>query len=82
MGRLFCLVEWADSTHFCIADFTFTPFVLGGEPAPDIIFYGAVQIEFVTVSVAALTLYDMCKAIDKGMVIGDIRLVSKTKEKV
>jgi cyclic pyranopterin phosphate synthase len=32
----------------------------------------------VAASVAALTLYDMCKAIDKGMVIGDIRLESKT----
>jgi cyclic pyranopterin phosphate synthase len=30
------------------------------------------------VSVAALTIYDMCKAIDKTMVIGDIRLVKKT----
>ena len=29
-------------------------------------------------SVAALTIYDMCKAIDKGMVITDIRLESKT----
>ena len=32
------------------------------------------------VSVAALTLYDMCKAVDKRMVIGDIRLLEKTKE--
>jgi cyclic pyranopterin monophosphate synthase len=32
------------------------------------------------VSVAALTIYDMCKAVDKGMVIGDVRLVEKTKE--
>jgi len=32
------------------------------------------------VSVAALTLYDMCKAVDKGMVIGDIKLLEKTKE--
>jgi cyclic pyranopterin phosphate synthase len=32
------------------------------------------------VSVAALTIYDMCKAVDKGIVIGDIRLESKTKE--
>jgi cyclic pyranopterin phosphate synthase len=32
------------------------------------------------VSVAALTLYDMCKAADKGMRITDIRLLSKTKE--
>src|SRR5215216_5464485 len=30
------------------------------------------------VSVAALTLYDMCKAVDKGMVITDIKLESKT----
>jgi cyclic pyranopterin phosphate synthase len=31
------------------------------------------------VSAALLTVYDMCKAIDKGMVLGQIRLVSKTK---
>ena len=31
------------------------------------------------VSVAALTIYDMCKAVDKGMEIGGIRLVKKTK---
>jgi cyclic pyranopterin phosphate synthase len=38
-----------------------------------------VEMEALTaVSVAALTVYDMCKAIDKAMVIGDIRLVSKT----
>jgi cyclic pyranopterin phosphate synthase len=30
------------------------------------------------VSVAALTIYDMVKAVDKAMVIGDIRLVKKT----
>jgi len=29
------------------------------------------------VSVAALTIYDMCKAVDKMMVIGEIRLVEK-----
>lgn len=32
----------------------------------------------VAASVAALTIYDMCKAIDKAMVISDIRLESKT----
>ena len=32
------------------------------------------------VGVAALTIYDMCKAVDKGMVIGNIRLLEKTKE--
>jgi cyclic pyranopterin phosphate synthase len=32
----------------------------------------------VAVSATALTIYDMCKAIDKGMVISDIRLELKT----
>ncbi|MEE8586394.1 MAG: cyclic pyranopterin monophosphate synthase MoaC [Acidobacteriota bacterium] len=40
-----------------------------------------VEMEALTaVSVAALTLYDMCKAVDKQMTIGEIRLVSKEKE--
>jgi len=30
------------------------------------------------VSVAALTVYDMCKAMDRGMRIGEIRLVHKS----
>jgi cyclic pyranopterin phosphate synthase len=34
----------------------------------------------VAVTVAALTLYDMAKAIDKGMVIESVELVEKTKE--
>lgn len=38
-----------------------------------------VEMEALTAaSVAALALYDMCKAIDKAMVITDIRLESKT----
>lgn len=32
----------------------------------------------VGVSVALLTIYDMAKAIDKGMVIGEVRLIAKT----
>jgi len=32
------------------------------------------------VSVAALTIYDMCKAVDKTMCISGISLVSKTKQ--
>ena len=37
-----------------------------------------VEMEALTaVSVAALTVYDMCKAIDRGMAIGGIRLVHK-----
>lgn len=39
-----------------------------------------VEMEALTaVSVACLTLYDMCKAVDKNMVIGQIRLISKEK---
>lgn len=34
----------------------------------------------VAASVAALTLYDMAKAVDDGMVIEDVRLLEKTKE--
>jgi cyclic pyranopterin phosphate synthase len=40
-----------------------------------------IEMEALTaVSVAALTIYDMCKAVDKGMIIGGIRLVRKTKQ--
>jgi cyclic pyranopterin phosphate synthase len=42
-----------------------------------------VEMEALTAaSVAALTIYDMCKAIDKAMTIGELRLVEKTKEQV
>ena len=38
-----------------------------------------VEMEALTaVSVAALTVYDMCKAIDRGMTLGDIRLTHKS----
>ena len=30
------------------------------------------------VSIAALTVYDMCKAVDRGMRLSDIRLVQKS----
>jgi cyclic pyranopterin monophosphate synthase len=40
-----------------------------------------VEMEALTgVSVAALTIYDMAKAIDKGMEISGLRLVEKTKD--
>ncbi len=29
-------------------------------------------------AIAAITMYDMCKAVDRGMVVGDIRLLEKT----
>jgi cyclic pyranopterin phosphate synthase len=43
--------------------------------------YGVTGVEMealTAVSIAALTIYDMCKAIDKEMVISDIHLVKKT----
>lgn len=37
-----------------------------------------VEMEALTaVSVAALTIYDMMKAVDRGMVIGDVRVIEK-----
>ncbi|MFP5505585.1 MAG: cyclic pyranopterin monophosphate synthase MoaC [Gammaproteobacteria bacterium] len=37
-----------------------------------------VEMEALTgVSVALLTIYDMCKAVDRGMVMGEIRLLEK-----
>ncbi len=38
-----------------------------------------VEMEALTaVSVASLTIYDMCKAVDKGIQITDVRLIKKT----
>jgi cyclic pyranopterin phosphate synthase len=38
-----------------------------------------VEMEALTgVQVALLTIYDMCKAVDRGMVIGDVRLIEKS----
>lgn len=38
-----------------------------------------IEMEALTaVSIAALTIYDMCKAVDKEMVIGEIRLLKKS----
>lgn len=42
-----------------------------------------VEMEALTgVSVALLTIYDMCKAVDKEMTISDVRLIEKTKHAV
>ncbi|PYI84696.1 MAG: hypothetical protein DMF09_07375, partial [Verrucomicrobia bacterium] len=42
-----------------------------------------VEMEALTgVTVALLTIYDMCKAVDKEMQIFDVRLVEKTKSTV
>jgi cyclic pyranopterin monophosphate synthase len=36
----------------------------------------------VGVTVALLTIYDMCKAVDKGMIVSDVQLLEKTKQAV
>jgi cyclic pyranopterin phosphate synthase len=42
-----------------------------------------IEMEALTaVSIAALTIYDMCKAVDKAMCITDITLIEKTKEAI
>ena len=42
-----------------------------------------VEMEALTAaSVAALTRYDLCKAVDKAMTITELRLIEKTKEEV
>ena len=38
---------------------------------------GAEMEAFLAVSTAALTIYDMCKAVDRGMIISDIHLIEK-----
>jgi cyclic pyranopterin phosphate synthase len=62
-------------------DFTIEPDGIGIRSEVTSTARTGVEMEALTaVSVAALSLYDMCKAVDKGMVIGDIRLESKKKE--
>ncbi len=42
-----------------------------------------VEMEALTaVSIALLTIYDMCKAVDKQMEMGQVRLLEKTKEDI
>ena len=43
---------------------------------------GAEMEALTAVSTALLTVYDMCKAVDKSMVMENIRLLQKQKEKV
>ncbi len=40
-----------------------------------------IEMEALTaVNIALLTIYDMCKAVDKNMVVKEIKLIEKTKE--
>lgn len=41
-----------------------------------------IEMEAITaVSIAAITIYDMCKAVDKNMIISDIKLIDKIKRR-
>ena len=64
-------------------DLVFT--IAGDEPRVDIECVArtedrtGVEMEaLIGASVAAITIYDMCKAVDRGMIVGDIRLLEKT----
>jgi cyclic pyranopterin phosphate synthase len=53
------------------------------EASAETIAQTGVEMEaLVAATVAALTIYDMAKAVDKEMVIGEVKLVEKTKEPV
>jgi cyclic pyranopterin monophosphate synthase len=42
-----------------------------------------IEMEALTaVNIALLTIYDMCKAVDKTMTMSEIKLITKTKEKI
>jgi len=42
-----------------------------------------IEMEALTaVNIALLTIYDMCKAVDKAMTFSDIKLINKTKEEI
>ncbi len=62
-------------------DFTFNDAALSIEIAATVGITGktGVEMEALTaVSITALTIYDMCKAVDKAMIISNIRLLSKS----
>ena len=71
--------------HTILVDEVSVEFELSGEDCIDIAARAkstgktGVEMEaLVAVSVSALTIYDMCKAVDKGMTIEEIYLESKT----
>lgn len=60
-------------------DFTFDAEAISAKATVSLSGKTGVEIEAITaVSVALVTIYDMAKALDKGMIIGDIRLIEKT----
>ncbi len=60
-------------------DFEFTPNGVIATATVSLSAKTGVEMEaMVAASIALLTIYDMAKAVDKGMIIGDIKLISKT----
>lgn len=60
-------------------DFAYEPDAIRATATASLTGRTGVEMEAITaVSVALLTIYDMAKAIDKGMVLSDIRLIAKT----
>jgi cyclic pyranopterin phosphate synthase len=60
-------------------DFAYEPDAIRALATASLTGRTGVEMEaMVAVSVALLTIYDMAKAIDKGMVIGAVRLIAKT----
>jgi cyclic pyranopterin phosphate synthase len=73
------LAEEPTDAHLAGAPHVRAGFKLGIRAVARIMSKTGVEMEALTaVSVAALTIYDMCKAIDKTMVISDVRVVKKT----
>jgi cyclic pyranopterin phosphate synthase len=59
-------------------DFRIEPEAVTAEVTVSLSGKTGVEMEALTAaSVAALTIYDMCKAVDRGMMIGDIKVVEK-----
>lgn len=81
-GELIPLCHPLPISH-CEVNFTFSP---SGQriiitASAKISAQTGVEMEALTaVSVAALTIYDMCKAVDKKMKITEVKLISKTKQ--
>ena len=60
-------------------DFTYEEAAIRATATASLTGKTGVEIEAMTAtSIALLTIYDMAKAIDKGMVIGEVRLIAKT----
>jgi len=79
-GELIPLCHPLPITH-CEVDFTLGADRITITASAKIAAQTGVEMEALTaVAVAALTIYDMCKAVDKTMGITEIKVISKTKK--